>query len=101
MSAKSTASTGMYCRCEMRARKGDLITHAETDKHKRNAAPLTNMRTVFETRINSKAIDVSIKKAELKLAAHIPCHSGIQTVDHLSDLIHSINSKDLAIRRTK
>lgn len=90
-----------YCRCEMRAHKGDLMTHAATDKHKRNAAPFSNMRTVFDTGIKPKTVDISVKKAELKLAAHIACHSSIQTVDHLGELVHSISGKDLAIHRTK
>ena len=46
-------------------------------------------------------MDMSVKKAELKLAAHIACHSSIQTVDHLGELVHSISGEDFAIHRTK
>ena len=46
----------------------------------------------FWTGIKPKAMDMSVKKAELKLAAHIACHSSIQTVDHLGELVSAVKT---------
>ena len=33
-----------FCKCEIRAHHADLVQHASTDKHKRNASPFSSMR---------------------------------------------------------
>ena len=46
-------------------------------------------------------MDNSEKIAELKLAAHIACHSSIATVDHLGEIVKNISGKDISLHRTK
>ena len=51
--------------------------------------------------VQCKAVDNSVKVAELKLAAHIACHSSIRTVDHLGEIVKDVSGKDIALHRTK
>ena len=45
---------------------------------------------------------ITLKKiAELKLAAHIACHSSIATVDHLGEIVKNISGKDISLHKTK
>ena len=48
-----------------------------------------------------KQVDNTEKIAELKLAAHIACHSSIATVDHLGEIVKNISGKDISLHRTK
>ena len=41
------------------------------------------------------------KIAELKLVAHIACHSSIATVDHLGEIVKNISGKDISLHKTK
>lgn len=43
----------------------------------------------------------SVKISELKLAAHIACHSSVNTIDHLAELVRDISCKEIALHRTK
>ena len=54
---------------------------------KQNAAKLSSARTLFDVGCSSKQVDNTEKIAELKLAAHIACHSSIATVDHLGEIV--------------
>ncbi len=90
------------CKCEVRAHHADLQRHAETAKHKQNTSKVTSTRTLFDLGCSSKQVDnTSIKTAELKLAAHIACHSSIATVDHLGEIAKAISGKTIALHRTK
>ena len=90
-----------YCKCEIRAHRNDLLSHASTAKHLKNAAPFSSQRSLFDVGCSKVVLDTSIKVAELKVAAHIACHSSISTVNHLGELLCSISGKDFAIHRTK
>ena len=92
-----------YCKTEIRAHHSDLQNHSKTEKHIRNAAPFSScrVRTLFDSGITTVRIDRSVKLAELKMAAHIACHSSILTVDHLGELVGEIAQKDIKLHRTK
>ena len=90
-----------HCKCEIRAHHADLQRHAATTKHKQNAAKLSSSRTLFDVGCSSKQVDNSEKIAELKLAAHIACHSSITTVDHLGEIVKNISGEDISLHRTK
>ena len=90
-----------HCKCEIRAHHSDLQRHAATTKHKQNAAKLSSARTLFDVGCSSKQVDNTEKIAELKLAAHIACHSSIATVDHLGEIVKNISGKDISLHRTK
>jgi len=51
--------------------------------------------------VQRKAVDNSVKVAELKVAAHIACHSSIRTVDHLGEIVKDVSGKDIALHGTK
>ena len=90
-----------HCKCEIRAHHADLQRHAATTKHKQNAAKLSSARTLFGVGCSSKQVDNTEKITELKLAAHIACHSSIATVDYLGEIIKNISGKDISLHRTK
>lgn len=89
-----------YCKTEIRAHHSDLQNHSKTEKHIRNAVPFSScrVRTLFDSGITTVRIDRSVKLAELKMAAHIACHSSILTVDHLGELVGEIAQKDIKLQ---
>ncbi|KAK3892497.1 hypothetical protein Pcinc_003728 [Petrolisthes cinctipes] len=99
-----TVAACKFCNTTVRAHHSDLVNHKSTEKHKKNALPFSNMRTLFQSGIpRSGSITNSAKVNELKLAAHIACHSNIKTVDHLGELVKEISGKEtaLSLHRTK
>ena len=90
-----------YCKTQIRAHHGDLVSHAKTEKHKRNKQPFSSSRTLFELGCQSKKVDNSLKVTEIKIAAHIACHSSLNTVDHLGELFKDVSGKDVKLHRTK
>lgn len=96
-----TKAACRFCKCVIRAHYNDLCNHAGTSKHKRNAIPGSGMRTLFEVGVINQTEDNSVKMAELRLCAHIACHSSIVTIDHLGELIKNISQQDISVHRTK
>ena len=90
-----------YCKVIFRAHHGDLFRHCETEKHRKNAASFSNTRTLFQSGFTKKEIDITVKMAEVQIAAHIACHSSIITVGHLGEIISNISGKNISIHRTK
>ena len=90
-----------YCKTEIRAHHGDLVPHAKTEKHKRNERPFSSSRTLFDMGCQSIKVDNSLKATEIKIAAHIACHSSLKTVDHLGELFKDVSGKDIKLHRTK
>lgn len=90
-----------FCKSEIRAHHGDLVAHGKTEKHKRNQQPFSASRTLFSMGCRSVTVDESLKSSELKLAAHIACHSSINTIDHLGELVNDVSGKDINLHRTK
>lgn len=96
-----TVASCKFCRTTIRAHHTDLVSHSKTEKHKKNATPFSNMRTLFQTGVSKIKASNTIKANELKLAVHIACHSSIRTVDHLGEVVKEISCKDLSLHRTK
>ena len=90
-----------FCKSTIRAHHTDLINHSQTEKHKKNALPFSNMRTLFSSGISKIKVNNTLKAAELELAVHIACHSSIKTIDHLGVLVKKISCKDISLHRTK
>lgn len=90
-----------FCKCDIRAHKGDLLSHSKTDKHRKNAAPFSTARckSLFDLGAKSITVDRSVKVLELKLASHIACHSSTSTIDHLGEIVKE--SKNISLHRTK
>ena len=78
-----------------------LAETCSNNKAKQNAAKFPSARTLFDVGCSSKQVDNTEKIAELKLAAHIACHSSIATVDHLGEIVKIISGKDISLHRTK
>ncbi len=68
---------------------------------KKNAAPFSNARTLFDTGSSFLRNNAPVKEAELKLAAHVACHSSTYTVDHLGSVVEEISKKGISLHRTK
>ena len=75
----------------------DLVKHATTVKHKKNATVLQkqpSVRNVFPARSDK------ISRTEIRLALHVACHSAIRSVDHLSEITnYAIASTSTAARQ--
>lgn len=96
-----TKAACKFCRTTHRAHRNDLLQHRNTEKHKRNAAPFSGVRTLFETGIINRNADHSVKALELKLATQIACHSSIKVIDHLGEIVKEASAKDISLHRTK
>lgn len=89
-----------YCKSEIRAHHADLVQHAATNKHQKNAKPLSSMRlTNFGVTVEKKNESQQIK--EIKLASYIACHTAITSVDHLGELVQSTFDPSIKLHRTK
>ncbi|KAK7791957.1 hypothetical protein R5R35_004580 [Gryllus longicercus] len=99
-----------FCKCcksELKAHKKDLESHANTQKHLKKMAELGSVaQTPQITQFVRQTIDDRRKIAELKVAAFIAEHCSVATVDHLGELIKSLDGKsetlkELKLHRTK
>ncbi|KAK3930911.1 SCAN domain-containing protein 3 [Frankliniella fusca] len=102
----AAANKGAKCTvCDrpLRAHHADLVRHANNPTHIKNMeGQRTNMRldTMGVQRVGDdrKAID-------LQLAVHVVVHSGLRTVDHLTELLKQVGKgsplENLKLHRTK
>ncbi|KAE8741263.1 hypothetical protein FOCC_FOCC013218 [Frankliniella occidentalis] len=99
-----------YCRTHLRAHRNDLANHATLDKHKKAAAAIprhrgSNQGTLLSHGFKKKTR--SSKVVDMKLAAHVACHSSVRTVDHLGEVLKDLAQgsgtafEDLRLHRTK
>jgi len=79
----------------------DLANHTSTEKHRKNAAPFSNIITLFQSGVTKASANNSVNISELKLAAHIACHSNLKTIDHLAEHVRDISCKEISLHRTK
>ena len=98
---EDTKAACRFCRTVLRAHLSDLKDHCSTKKHKKNALPFSATRTLLDTGIKKVTVDNTTKICELKLSAHIACHSSMKTIDHLGELVKTISNKESALHRTK
>lgn len=101
----STRAYCKYCKCSLLAHKKDLLNHAKTMKHERAAkhclvVQSTKPLTVFSAKPRA------IKIIELKLSTYVAEHCSINCINHLSELIKTLDPKsvllsDIKLHRTK
>lgn len=77
-----------YCNVELRAHLNDLKEHGATKKHKSRCQPSIK---AFAVPAGSGAGQATIKDdqkhRELRVAAYVACHTSINAVDDLSDIL--------------
>lgn len=76
-----------YCQSEIRAQLNDLKEHTNTKKHKSRCAPSIKTFTVSAGAAGQCPIKDDQKRREIRIAAYIACHSSINAVDDLSDIL--------------
>ncbi|KAL1252639.1 hypothetical protein QQF64_017332 [Cirrhinus molitorella] len=94
MIAKLTANSAT----EIRAHLKDLKDHAETKKHKMRCLPTVKPFTV--SRANLSTICDDQKRRELRIATYIACHTSVNAVDELSDMLND-ETGGFQMHRTK
>ena len=90
------------CKSVIRAHKTDLKKHGEAAKHKQNMSTVCPKQPTLKT--FSKVEKVTV--LELKLAVYVACHSSINTIDHLCDILKkdipcTSSSDTIRLHRTK
>uniref|UniRef100_A0A6F9DPH9 Nicotinate-nucleotide pyrophosphorylase [carboxylating] n=1 Tax=Phallusia mammillata TaxID=59560 RepID=A0A6F9DPH9_9ASCI len=82
-----------FCKCEIRAHRSDLNSHAATSKHKRNADRHSSCQTIALNDVGAKRTRKSkdnVMEPELQepgeYAVQIDCNSSALTVDQLQEL---------------
>lgn len=108
MTGDDTRAYCKYCKTDLRAHLSDLKDHANGKKHRKIAEPFSPQRAQKQPTLSAcidkaKSIKTAndVKTMELKLAAHIACHSSISTVDHLGTIVREISGKDIKLHRSK
>ncbi|XP_029443390.1 uncharacterized protein LOC115083609 [Rhinatrema bivittatum] len=89
-----------FCKCEIRAYRADLLQHAKTEKHVKNAAPLSS-RGLADIGVPAVKGNVTVQQQELKYACFVACHCAVSTVDHLWELTAAMHNEDIRLHRTK
>lgn len=92
------------CKVDIRAHKSDLKKHAESSKHRQNSAAIVSQKT-----LKTSFPVQTLSKFELQLAVFVACHTSIQCIDHLSDILKrempssssSCSKFQLRLHRTK
>ena len=77
-----------YCNTEIRAQLSDLKDHASTKKHKSRCVPSVKSFTVPMAGNSGGTINDDQKRCELRIATYVACHTSINAVDDLSDILH-------------
>ncbi|KAK3929507.1 Protein ZBED8 [Frankliniella fusca] len=99
-----------FCDVFIRAHHNDLVVHANSAKHKQAASAIPKYKGSKQGTLLSHGITVKStmsKVVDMKLAAHVACHSSVKTIDHLSELLRDIAQgsgtalEQLRLHRTK
>ena len=81
----------------VRAHRNDLLSHASTAKHLKNAAPFSSQRSLFDVGCSKVVLDTSVKVTDLKVATHIACPSSTSTVNTLENYYAQFLAKILLL----
>lgn len=92
------------CKIELRAHKTDLKKHGESVKHKQNMLKISAKQMSLKTAFSKK--EDRITKLELQLSVYVACHSSVNSIDHLCDLLKkdmpsTSSSENIRLHRTK
>ncbi|KYN09966.1 hypothetical protein ALC57_17904 [Trachymyrmex cornetzi] len=71
----------VYCKCNIQSKLSDLLSHAETKKHKSSCGPYRQIH-----KLPFKPSSFKTQEQESALALYISQHSAIAPIDHLSTL---------------
>ncbi|XP_043282391.1 uncharacterized protein [Venturia canescens] len=94
------------CECNLRAHHMDLLRHSHTAAHK---AKMTNIDTSRQPVLASmgkiQSSFIGTKKMDLRMAVHIAAHSSIRSIDHLSEILRTLDKgsslENISLHRTK
>ncbi|XP_025206232.1 uncharacterized protein LOC112602391 [Melanaphis sacchari] len=94
--------TKAYCKvccCTIRARKADLVTHSDCNKHKSALGATCIKRTgSFQFKPNN----FKMQHAQASMALFVSAHSAIIAIDHLSELCNTnFTGDNIKMHRTK
>ena len=95
------------CKCTIQPKKTAVADHAKSAKQKgRETVVQSTDRNAIPTIVRRPHEVNKTKEAEVKLAAHIACHSALLTADHLSVVVKSLAGpmsplRDVRLHRTK
>ena len=76
-----------YCNVELRAHLNDLREHGATKKHKARCQPSVKSFAVPTGPGAGATIKDDQKRRELRVATYVACHTSINAVDDLSDIL--------------
>lgn len=89
-----------YCRCELNAKKNDLLNHITRKKHIKAAEPFSSRQNKLEFQPKPKYDDAK-SSAEGSLSLFIAAHASIQPVDHLGVLCEKEFKSNIKLHRSK
>lgn len=100
---KTTQLKCKYCLCKIGAKKSSLNDHMRTKKHK-DAMSVSNI--VCPIPFKRVRVNVSVSKAEARLALLVAKHTAINTIDHITQSIKvafddSSVAQSISLGRTK
>lgn len=100
VSNDNTKAFCSYCRCEINAKKNDLINHIKRKKHLKAAEPFSSRQQKLTFQAKPK-FDELKSSSEASLTLYIAAHSSILPVDHLGALCKKEFKADIKLHRTK
>ncbi|KAK3932367.1 Zinc finger MYM-type protein 1 [Frankliniella fusca] len=92
------------CKSTLRAQHSDLISHGKSAKHRGNEKALPSatqpvlQQFGYETLSGKKTKE---KETDIKLSVLTACHSSIRSVDHLTDMIRTVGSKETELKEIR
>ncbi|KAL0859773.1 hypothetical protein ABMA27_010129 [Loxostege sticticalis] len=89
-----------YCRCELNAKKNDLLNHISRQKHIKAAKPFSSRQQKLEFQPKPKYNETQSSN-EASLSLFIAAHTSILPVDHLGILCKKEFKNEIKLHRTK
>jgi len=74
------------CRCSIRARKADLITHSECKKHKSALSAICIRPTGS---FQFKSTNLKMQHTQANMVLFVSAHRAIMAIDHLKELCNA------------
>ncbi len=77
-----------YCNTEIRAQLNDLKEHGATKKHKSRCVPsVKSFAVAVGSGVGQGTVKDDQKRRELRIATYVACHTSINAVEDLSDIL--------------
>lgn len=100
VSTDKTKAYCSYCRCELNAKKNDLLNHITRKKHIKAAEPFSSRQQKLVFQPKPKFDDMQSSN-EAYLSLFIAAHTSILPVDHLGVLCKKEFKSEIKLHRTK